>query len=75
MGRGVWAQVPESFHAMGEQGNITPLLSVQASPCNRRSLNPPEDKITRNRMMHATEDEVCEWFPGGRGVTEKPASW
>ena len=25
-------------------------------------------------MMHATEDEVCEWFPGGRGVTEKPAS-
>ena len=24
-------------------------------------------------MMHATEDEVCEWFPGGTGVTKKPA--
>ena len=46
-----------------------------ASPCNRRSLSPSEDNITRNRMMHATEDEVCEWFPGGTGVTEKPASW
>ena len=40
-----------------------------------RSLNPSEDNITRNRMMNATEDEVCEWFPGGIGVTEKPASW
>ena len=65
MGRRVWAQVPESFHAKGEQGNITPLLSVQASPCNRRSLNPPEDKITRNRMMHATEMKSVSGFQVG----------
>ena len=59
----------------GSRETSHPYYQSWASPCNRSSPNPSEDKITRNRMMHATEDEVCEWFPGGTGVTEKTASW
>ena len=46
-----------------------------ASPCNRSSPNPSEDKTPTNGIMHAVEDEVWWWSPGGRCVTEKPASW
>ena len=66
MGRGVWAQVPESFHAMGEQETLHPCYQSWASPCNRRSLNPSEDKITRNRMMQATEMKSVSGFQVGQ---------
>ena len=58
----------------GNRETSHPCYQSWASPCNRSSPNPSEDNTATNWIMHAMEDEVRWWFPGGRRVTEKPAS-